>query len=112
MTGVGAEGQVDHPDVEAGVVAVLHRPVDRGDHLRHVGGAVGGGDLDAVLSARRLRMVKAATCDPKGGPGRSGPRVVRVYFSESNDLAARRGPAAVRGKAAGPRLLLGRWAPP
>ena len=43
---VGAEGQVEHPDVQAGVVAVLHDPVDGGDDLGDVDGAVGGGHLD------------------------------------------------------------------
>ena len=39
--------QVEDPDVEAVVVAVLDDPVDGCDDLRHVGAAVGGGDLQA-----------------------------------------------------------------
>src|SRR3712207_9296806 len=44
---VGAVAEVDHPDVEVAVVAVLHDPVEGGDDLGDVGGAVGGAGLDA-----------------------------------------------------------------
>ncbi len=41
-----AEREVQHLDVHAVVVAVLHDPVDAGDDLRHVGRTVGRADLD------------------------------------------------------------------
>ena len=44
---VGAEGQVEHPDVEAVGLPVRDHPVDGGQHLADVGGARGVGDLDA-----------------------------------------------------------------
>ncbi len=44
---VGAERQVEHPDVQAGVAGVRHDPVDGGDDLRHVGVALRVGQLEA-----------------------------------------------------------------
>ena len=48
---VGAVGEVEDPDVESGVVAVLHDPVDGGDDLRHVGRAVGAPTLRLTMRA-------------------------------------------------------------
>ncbi len=44
--GVGVMSEVDDPDVHATGVAVLHNPVDTGNHLGDIDGAVGGADLD------------------------------------------------------------------
>ena len=44
---VGAVGEVEDPDVEAGVVAVGDDPVDGRDDLGDIDGAVAVGDLDA-----------------------------------------------------------------
>ena len=59
---VGAVGEVQHPDREAGVVGVLHHPVDRGDHLGHVAAAVAGGHLE-----RDQPGVRRDPGEPSGG---------------------------------------------
>jgi hypothetical protein len=86
---VGAEGQVEDPDVHARVVPVLHHPVDRGDDLRHIGGAIPVGDLhaddpgagrhadevvlDSLLDGQRGRIVAAG--DDAGHVGAVPERV-------------------------------------
>src|SRR4029077_11209442 len=44
---VGAERQVEHADVQAGIGTVRDHPVDRGEHLGDMGEPVRVGDLDA-----------------------------------------------------------------
>ena len=46
LDAVGAVGEDHDPDVHAARVAVLDRPVDGGDDLRDVDGAVSGADPD------------------------------------------------------------------
>jgi hypothetical protein len=47
LDAVGAEREVEDPDVQSVAPAVLHHPVDPGDDLGDVGGSRGVGDLDA-----------------------------------------------------------------
>ena len=71
LAAVGAEGQVDHADrVPRIVVAVRHDPVESGEDLRDVDGAVGGADLD--------RGEHGAGRDPVDDAGQVGTVPVRV----------------------------------
>ena len=70
---VRAVGEVEDADVHAGVVRVLDDPVDRRDHLRDVGAAVGRGDLDA--DDARVRGHAAVGRRGRVGVGRGQRRV-------------------------------------
>ena len=49
LRGVGTVGEVEHPDVQTVVVAMLHDPVDRRDHLRHIDAAVDAPTLTLTM---------------------------------------------------------------
>ena len=75
LRAVGAVGEEQDAHVEVPVVAVLHDPIDRGDHLRHVDAAVGGADLEAQ--------------DPRvGGHAEEVRRVARVGAGDGVAAAA------------------------
>src|SRR3712207_7886788 len=62
LRGVGAEAEVQHPDVQAVAVLVRDHPVDGGDDLADRRGAVGGDRKSTRLNSSHANISYAVFC--------------------------------------------------
>ena len=91
LIGVGAVRQRDDPDVVAVEITVLHHPIDGGDHLGHVDGAVTGADLDVdqMCAGGDPVATEAVGSYPTFSPLPQLPKAVRfLWHCPSGRLAA------------------------